>query len=274
MEKLLRKISLDDIEIPNIPDIAVKVLVLLEDEYCSLKKLEELILEDQALTAYILRIANAPYYKSGKSVNTLSDAIMAIGIHNMVALVSVISLISQVNRDGQDVDLARHAIAVSTASALIARHAKVVTEDEALIAGLLHDIGKIVLFANSSAHYWAVKKRVKEERRPFTDIEHELFGFDHCDIGCMVADNWKLPKLYEYVIRHHHDGEVKDFNTCRTVEYNELLCAVVRLADKVVLDAGFGAGKPTEKNPQGLLDLLKIGETVYIEIARKIGAPQ
>ncbi len=140
MEKMLRKISLDDIEIPNIPDIAVRVLALLEDEYCPLKRLEEFILEDQALTAYILRIANAPFYKSGKSINTLTDAIMTIGMHNIVALVSVISLISQAATEGQDTDLMRHAIAVSTASALLARHAKVVTEDEALIAGLLHDI--------------------------------------------------------------------------------------------------------------------------------------
>lgn len=271
MEKMLRKISLDDIEIPNIPDIAVRVLALLEDEYCPLKRLEEFILEDQALTAYILRIANAPFYKSGKSINTLTDAIMTIGMHNIVALVSVISLISQAATEGQDTDLMRHAIAVSTASALLARHAKVVTEDEALIAGLLHDIGKLVLFANAPSHYKAAKEKVKKEKRPFAEIENELFGFDHCDIGCMVARKWRLPGLYEHTIRHHHDEEIKNFTDSQTIGYDDLLCSIVRLADKVVLDAGAGSGKSTEKNPQALLDLLKIGESVYIEIAKKIG---
>ncbi len=270
MEELFRKITLDAVDIPGMPDVAIKVLALLEDELSSLRKMETLILDDQALTANILKIANAPFYQTGKSITTLSEAIMAIGMHNMVALVSVISLINQLSGKDLDPTLIHHAMAVSSASALLARHAKIVTEEEALVAGLLHDIGKTVLSANAPARYKALNEKIKRERRSSFEAEEELFGVNHCRIGSLVAHKWKLPEIYDYTIMNHHNEEIKHFTSSQTIEYKDLLCYIVRMADKVVLDAGVGVGKSTEKNPQALLDTLKVGESVYVEIIRKI----
>lgn len=266
----MHKITADDIEIPGMPDIAMNVLALLEDEFCPLKKLEEVILEDQALTVNILKIANAPFYKTGKSINTISEAIMAIGIHNMVAFVSVISLTNQLTGANFDRSLMQHAISVSLASALLAKKSKVITEEEALVAGLLHDIGKTVLLANAPARYSAVKEKIKKEKTPFIEAERNLLGFDHCEIGGRLAEKWKLPELYRYAIKKHHDEEVKNFESSNMIEYKDLLCYIVRIADKVVLDSGIGVGKSAEKKAGEMLDMLKINESVYIDIVKKI----
>ena len=272
MDSVLKKITLEEIEIPGIPGIAAQVLALLEDEYCSMGKLEKVILKDQALTAGILRIANAPFYSTGKSVKTLSEAIMAVGLRNLLALISIISLTHQLHGKQIDPDLMHHAMAVSAASAALARHAKVVAVEEALVGGLLHDIGKTIFLASAPAQYRALKEKVNKERRPFIEVENELLSFNHCHIGGMVAEKWRLPELYVHIIENHHNENAAELKAARKITYEDMLCYIIRLADKVILDAGAGIGRSTEKKAQELLDVFNIGESIYVEIVKEISA--
>jgi putative nucleotidyltransferase with HDIG domain len=270
MGELFSKIMLDDIDIPGMPGIAAKVLAVLEDERASMRQLEAVIFEDQSLTSTILKIANAPIYKTGKSINTLAEALMVIGLQNLIALVSIVSLTNHLAAKHADKDLQKHFMAVSSASAMLAAHTKRIKKEEAMVAGLLHDIGKTVLSANANSHYKTIKERAKKEDRPFAEIEDEVLGFNHTHIGSALARKWKLPKVYEYVIKHHHDISVKRNADINSIEYETALCYLVRTADKIALDAGIGIGSAHEKNIDHLLDALKIDEEAYEETAKNI----
>ena len=83
MKKLFHKLLFEDVEIPSMPEIVAKILAAIEDKHSSIHKIANLILKDQSLTANILRIANTPYYETGKQITTLNDAIMSLGVHNL-----------------------------------------------------------------------------------------------------------------------------------------------------------------------------------------------
>lgn len=275
-DELFKKIMIDDIDVPGMPDIAVKVLSLLDDDYCSMRKLEKVIFEDQALTTTILKVANAPFYKSGKSINTLAEAIMSIGLHNLLALVSIVSLTNQISGKNFDKGLLDHTMAVSSASALLAQHTRGARKEEALVAGLLHDIGKTILSANAPDHYKSIKSRAAKEKRPFTELEDEVLGFNHCTIGSVLAKKWKFPKIYEFVIRNHHNEAVKNPARLQDIITTEdALCYIVRLADKAVLDAGIGVETSSyEKKQVELMRALDITAETYKEVVKDISAVQ
>ncbi len=273
MDNLFQKIMIDDIDMPVMPDIAMKVLSMLDDGNFSLTEFENTIMEDQNLTISILKIANAPIYKTGKSANTLSDAIMVIGLNNILALVSIIALTKEMSGKYLDPELMRHAVAVSSASALLAQKIKGLKREEALVAGLIHDIGKTVLSVNAHEQYKTIKSRAKKEGIPFIEVEDDLLGFNHCNIGSILAAKWKFPKIYEYVIKHHHEDTVKRrLKTNNTLAYEDLLCYAVRVANYIALDAGVGVEKPAETRLSDLMKVLDIDETTYDEVKKHYSA--
>ena len=273
MSKLFKKIMIDEIDMPVMPEIAMKVFSMLDDGNFSLTEFENTILEDQNLTVSILKIANAPSYKTGKSANTLSDAIMIIGLDNLLALVSIISLTNEISGKYLDPELMRHSIAVSSASALLAQKIKGLKREEALVAGLIHDIGKTVLSVNANEQYKAIKSRAKKEGRPFIEIEDELLGFNHCNIGSILAIKWKFPKIYEYVIKHHHEDKIEGRSIKKdTLTYEDLLCSVVRVANYIAHDSDVGVEKPFETWLSDLMKVLDIDKTTYDEVKRNYSA--
>lgn len=272
MSDLFKKIMIDDLDMPVMPEIAMKVFSMLDDGNFSLAEFENTILEDQNLIVSILKIANAPIYKTGKSASTLSDAIMIIGLDNLLALVSIIALTNELSGKYLDPELMRHSMAVSSASAMLAQKIKGLKREEALVAGLIHDIGKTVLSVNAHEQYKAIRSRAKKEGRPFIEIEDELLGFNHCNIGGILAVKWKFPKIYEYVIKHHHEDKVEGRSVKKdALAYEDLLCWTVRVADYIASDAGVSVEKPIETRIFDLMKVLGIDKTTYDEIKKELG---
>ncbi len=264
MDNLFKKIMIDDLDMPVMPEIAMKVFSMLDGGKFSLTEFENTILEDQNLTVSILKIANAPIYKTGKSANTLSDAIMIIGFDNLLALVSIISLTNEISGKYLDPELMRHSIAVSAASAMLAQKIRGLKREEALVAGLIHDIGKTILSVNANEQYKTIKSRANKEGRPFIEIEDELLGFNHCNIGSILAIKWKFPKIYEYVIKHHHEDKIEGRSITKdSLTYEDLLCSAIRVANCIALDSGVGVGKPFEPGLSDLMKVWYIDDTTY-----------
>lgn len=273
MSDLLKKIELDDIEIPGMPDITLSVFALLEDDNCSIKKIEDVIFKDQSLTTTILKIANAPIYQTGKSVNTLYDAIMSIGLHNLLAIVSIAALNNQLSNKNVDEHIFRHAMAVSGAATAFALQVKGVKKEEALVAGLLHDIGKTILCANAPEQYAEVKNTATKEGRSFADVENEKLGFNHCIVGSTLAKKWKLPRLYEFVIRNHHNNDFKDpLRPEHIVSYEDIMCYIVRVADTAAFAANKGFGVSSETKLPQILSALKIKKSAYDDVVNNLSA--
>ena len=114
--------------------------------------------------------------------------------------------------------------------------------------------------------YTKTKQHAMEEKQAFFRAEEALLGTNHCMVGSALARKWKLPHIYEEVIMKHHDVKIKTTG----LSNEDILCYLVRIADKLVLDAGIGGFISGEQDLPDLLTCLGIEEAVYQDISRKI----
>jgi putative nucleotidyltransferase with HDIG domain len=240
MEGQLEKIILETVDVPSLPAVAGRVLQLMNDDFSSLNELEGIISKDQAFSSRLLKIANSPYYGGGKKVDSVSTAIILIGFSTMRSLVVAASLKDVHRKSGLlETRLWEHSLGVSIAASILARETKIVGAEEALVVGLIHDIGKTILNNSMPDAYSLVIERVYEDGSGFLEAEDELLGFNHCNVGGLIARKWKLPRNLEVVIEHHHADkypmlEGDDF---------EALCQLVKAADALCLDMKIGISR-------------------------------
>lgn len=240
-EEILEKIVSETVDIPSLPPVAMKVLQLMNDDYSSINELEKIILQDQSFSTRILRIANSPYYGRGRSIDTISTAIILIGFNTMKNLVVAASLKDLHRKFGLfEQRLWEHSLGVSIAASLLAEETQMLRSEEALVAGLIHDVGKTVLNNSMPESYSVVIEKVYEEGFPFIRVEDEMLGFNHCNVGGLIARKWKLPRSLEVVIEYHHSETFPDFEDRNF----ETLCEIVRIADAVCLNLGIGLRRP------------------------------
>lgn len=240
-EEVLEKIILETVDIPSLPPIAMKVLQLINDDYSSIKELEKIIGRDQSFSARLLRIANSPYYGRDRSIDTISTGILLIGFNTMKSLVVAASLKDLHRKFGLfEQRLWEHSLGVSIAASLIAFETKLMTPEEAMIGGLIHDVGKTILNNSMPESYSVIVERVHESNQSFLNVENEMLGFNHCHVGGLISRKWKLPKNLETVAEFHH---ADDFSAMDDRTY-ENLCKVINVADAMCVGMGIGLRSP------------------------------
>ena len=228
-------------DLPALPQVATKVMSLIQDPRCKVKDLERIIYTDQAITARVLRIANSAFYGVRGDVSTLSRAIVILGFNTLRSVV-VTGASAALHRTKsscfKDRILWEHSIAVAIAARTIAKECRYASQEEAYLGGLLHDVGKVVLDANMSEEYQEVLEQVYNDRKTFIEAENDVLGFDHCDVGVLMATRWNLaPGLIEAVRLHHQP---------MGAEIDPTLCAIVSLANSLCVKLGIGPERDAE----------------------------
>jgi putative nucleotidyltransferase with HDIG domain len=236
-EDMLEKIILETVDVPSIPPVAAKVLQLVGHDYTSINQLESIISQDQSFSTRILKIANSPYYGRGRSVDSIATAIILIGFNSMKSLVMAASLKDIHRKSGLfEQRHWEHSLGVSIAASMLASETKMLMPEEALIGGLIHDLGKVVMNNSLPDQYSVVIDRAYEENITSIAAEDEIFGFNHCNVGGLIARKWKLPKNLESVIEYHHAAQYPPFeDSCY-----ETLCQIVQVSDAMCLHLGIG----------------------------------
>jgi len=197
-------------DLPAMPHVASKVLELSSDPDTSAARLQQVIADDQAMTARILKIANSAMYACSRRIKTLSEAIVMLGFNSIRSLV-VTSAARNLYSTGsarmglKERLLWEHSIGAAFACRLFAERKNPTLREEAFLAGLMHDIGKLVLNLQIPERFEEVVQIVYNENREFHETERELLGFDHAQVGAMLVNKWKLSPLLEDVIGLHHD---------------------------------------------------------------------
>jgi putative nucleotidyltransferase with HDIG domain len=204
------KRSLDKIEnLPTLPSIALEVNKLLQDYDTSIKKLSNVIENDQAIAVKILRLVNSAFFGLRSKVGNIPHAITLLGfntVRNAVISVSVIKALSNISdMNGFKIsDFWTHSLSVAVASKHIADTTRLHNPDDCFIGGLLHDIGKLILVTNFESLFSEIWKMKKEENISFLEAEKRLNSMNHAQIGGYLASRWKLPKgLSDTITRHH-----------------------------------------------------------------------
>ena len=205
----------------------------------SLLDLEKDIVQDQALTANILKACNSAYYGYSSRVPSLKRAFVLMGLEALRRIILSASLMAYYTDEKfgystQKGDLMRHSVSCGLIAELIAREKKMPAPDVAFTAGLLHDIGKVVLDQFCFEQFDQISDRVSSRGGTFIDAETEVLGFDHARVGGMVASKWNLPDVLIEAISFHHHPEASRAN-CELV-------SAVHLADNISSMFGEGCG--------------------------------
>ena len=195
------------------PHIVWQLIEALNDERTTPASLEELITSDPALTSKILKLANSVYYNVAEPVKTISRAIVIIGFRELeiLALGSGLAGIFNIKHspDGLNVeDLWRHSLAVSWMAREMADLSNQSGPAEIMIAGLLHDLGKLVL-ASHLTEELAQIAALTQQGIPFYLAEEQL-SLKHTTIGYWLAKRWNLPEIHVSAIRNHHFPQTND----------------------------------------------------------------
>jgi putative nucleotidyltransferase with HDIG domain len=194
-------------DLPPLPSIVLDLISSFEREDIDVGVLAEKISRDQALSAKMLRLANSSFYGLPSKVGTVNQAIVVLGFDAARAL-AVASNVIESFEAGQagEIDVAefwRHSIATALCARGLARHAGL-PQDHAFIAGLLHDIGRLVLASGFPEHYAQVAAYCDREQASLCDAEAGVLGLDHQQVGRLLGEAWKFPAAIQRAIAEHH----------------------------------------------------------------------
>lgn len=198
--------------LPAMPAIAQKLLSLALDTDEGEAKLLKLIEQDPLIAAKIIGLANSPMFGSSRKVNSVGDATMLLGLTRVKSVAIGIATMSAVTKFPGGLlkanDLWLHSMSIALVMRAIAKSMPTRTrplDDQIFLAGLLHDIGYMALsFLDTPASDALHSKLLTETDRPAAEIEMELLGMTHGEIGAKLGQHWDLPDEIIAVMRYHH----------------------------------------------------------------------
>ena len=196
-------------DLPSLPNIVVKVNNMLQEYDTPIKELSETIETDQAIVTKILRLVNSTFYGFRSKIKNIPHAIIILGfsnIRNAVVSVSIITTFSgKKTLEAFDItDFWKHSIAVAVTSRYLAEQSKLDSPDDCFVAGLLHDIGKVVLSQNFTEFFSQIWELVKGNGLSFYEAEKKVLPADHAQIGGYLAKKWQFPASLIDSITYHH----------------------------------------------------------------------
>lgn len=227
--------------IPTLPTVAGRLIEMALSEETTANEIGDLISKDPALTAKLLKAVNSSSYGMRSEVKSVSHAISIIGRSALRSLVLGISIFDTLKEkeNASNVDRAalwRHAVATAAAAQLIAENVGKVNAEEAYLAGLMHDIGKVVLDMLRGAEYnRAVGDATKQSLDHDREFEEKYCGIDHTGIGSLLAERWSLPLGLRAAIQYHHDPSAANSEPTPI----RRIVAVTRAADIVAYRCGY-----------------------------------
>ena len=194
-------------ELSAMPSIALDLMGMLNEPGSSVRTIVEKVQLDQAMVSYILKTCNSPLFGVRTQVTSIAMAINLLGFSNLKSILMSYFMRNLYQLSGKNEIknlLWKHSISVAVFSKNLS--AKAGTDpEEAYLAGLLHDVGKMVLYLDNPKNYARVIQEVDQNKKGFIESENELFQFSHADAGFFLMDKWKFSDLLKDVALHHHD---------------------------------------------------------------------
>ncbi|HLP00377.1 MAG TPA: HDOD domain-containing protein [Opitutaceae bacterium] len=192
----------------SLPQTFHRLQEVVQNPDSSMSDIGEVLMADQALSARILQLANSSFYGFPSRIETISHAVTMIGAEQMVALVQgtcVASIFNRVPRELVNMEMFwTHSIACGVTARLIAARRREPNTERFFLLGLLHDIGRLVIFQHLPDEAAATLAQSGRDRRLMHQVETAVLGFDHCTVGYDLLRTWKLPSRLCEPIKMHH----------------------------------------------------------------------
>ncbi len=205
----IRSIVQDVRDLPTLPTVAIEVRRLVDDQTSSISNIVAVVEQDMALTGRILRISNSAYYGIPRKVDNLKMAMVILGVREIVNLVTSVSVMHMFLQQDlkEDFNIKEFWLHCATCAELtvgLYEGMKLVMPSSAYIAGLLHDIGKMLLFQYFPEYHEACVNYASENKVRIVDAEVKLLGIDHGHVGSWLAKRWNIPEDITEAIAQHH----------------------------------------------------------------------
>lgn len=251
-------------DLPSLPAIVTELLNSLDDEDIDINQLARKVSHDQALTAKTLRYANSSFYAPQAKVATLPQAIALLGIDNVKNLIMAAALTGCFpERQCPGFDFKafwKHSMATAVCAQLLGREVHA-TPDYAFTAGLLHDLGRLVLVTSFPQHYASAIRYSKDHDCGMLEAERAVLGVDHTAAGQALAERWRFSETMQHAILGHHDPSIVG---------NGALVCLVHIANSVVhaLDITGDADDLVPSVSEDAWSLLNISEECFMRAFR------
>lgn len=213
-ETLLR----DDPKLVSPPEVYLRISQVLRDPRSTVEDAAEAIRHDPSLAAKLLKLVNSSFYsrtmravhgRFPAKVDSLSRAVLVVGGRQLSTLalgVSVLPLFQDIPQKWVNMRLFwEHSIGCAVAAQAIAGATSRGNPETAFVGGLMHDIGRIILFKQAPRHMAAAMRQSMAERQPLARLERAVLGFDHAVLGGLLLHKWEFPAHLEAMVRDHHD---------------------------------------------------------------------
>lgn len=229
-------------KLPSLPVVAIKLLKLTQNDTSAAGDLVRLIETDPAITAKVLKIVNSAAYGLRQKISSIKHAVVLVGFTSIRSLAMDVVLYDQlISRRGRHafnrVDFWQHCLTVATLCRGLANKLQYPDPEEAYVAGLLHDIGKIVAETYGRITYSDFLGRLESQDGMLVDIEKKIIGMSHADIGAFLCQQWGLPDAVVLALGLHH----KRFADLPLQPEQKMLIAMVSLADFIAWLLGAGS---------------------------------
>jgi HD-like signal output (HDOD) protein len=208
----------DSSKIPSLPLIYHEITTAIDDPESSTVSIGNVISKDSGLSVRLLRIANSSLYNFPGTVDTISQAIIVIGIQQIRDLAlstMVIELFEGISDDLVNMNsFWKHSLACGIAARVLAAQRREANVERYLVSGVLHDLGRLVLYLRRPDEARQALMRSKENGELLHRVEKEIFGFDHADVGGSLLKYWKLPdNLVQSITCHHYPQKATAYRT-------------------------------------------------------------
>ena len=196
-------------DLPSIPSSLARIINILDDPRSSARDLSLAISRDQAITAKILKIVNSAYYGFPRRIDALDHAVAMLGYRSIRDIILVTTLLEEASssKDIPALDrkkLWEHAAACGGAARTIAQKTGMTKADSVFLAGLLHDIGKVLLDAFLNKEYRLAVKEAQEQGILLLEAEQRVLGANHTIFGHWLSEEWNLPSILSHAVLYHH----------------------------------------------------------------------
>lgn len=223
-------------ELPPMPQVVIKTKELIADPNSDAKKIAEVIETDQAIATKVLKVANSSYFGMSGKISSISHASVVLGhkiLGEIVTLAGTEGILDgKLKGYGYDSkELWKHSLAVAFGSKIITNSKNSTLAEEAQMAGLIHDVGKIILDSHIFEKKEEFEAYMEKEEKTFLEAERHYFGFNHAEIASEMCKKWNFPDSINFAIKHHHQPSGSDGNE---------LSYILHMADYIAILSGIG----------------------------------
>lgn len=219
------------------PDVCLKVNELVADERTVIEDIAAVVIRDPGLTARVLRLANSSYYALATKIDTVSRAVMLLGMRELQKIVCAIAAVQTFSKLSSAVtnmnSFWRHGVYTGLMAQAIARHAHILHPERLFVAGVLHDVGTLVINQRFPELAEGMIRDAAGNEDELQRLEQDRLGFDHAYLAGLMLQHWKLPAALCDAISHHH--------TPHRARIAGIDAAILKLADSIANYSGTGS---------------------------------